>query len=196
MLLDVKNLKKDFIVPDGSKQAVVNLDYFGLGSTEQISFEGGSGTGKTTFLNLIAGVLQADSGRISIDGSEISSLSESKRDELRAQKIGYIFQTFNLLQGITALENVVLSMAFGKGADEPYALDEEAERSVSISQEEMLFEIDSPAKLTVNLVAVENALTGEKRGATSEFLGQNSRLKNVSEFEGRVKSITIRGRHA
>lgn len=121
MLLDIENLKKQFHAPDGSKQAVVDIRFFGMDSKEQTALEGGSGTGKTTFLNLIAGILQADSGKIVLDGIEMSGLSESKRDDLRAQKIGYIFQTFNLLQAFTALENVVLGMAFGRGADEKHA---------------------------------------------------------------------------
>lgn len=119
-LLEIENLLKGFATPDGTRQTVVGVEYFGLGQSEQIALEGGSGSGKTTFLHLIAGILQADSGRISIDGDDISRLSESNRDAVRAQKIGYIFQTFNLLQGFTALENVALGMAFGKGADEKH----------------------------------------------------------------------------
>lgn len=122
-LVEVESLKKKYVVPDGSDQTVVDVRRFVLAGGQQIALEGGSGSGKTTFLNLIAGILQADSGRIAIDGSEMSSLSESNRDALRAKKIGYIFQTFNLLQGFTALENVVLGMAFGKGVDEKHALE-------------------------------------------------------------------------
>jgi putative ABC transport system ATP-binding protein len=68
-------------------------------------------------LHLIAGILQADSGAILLDGADMSRLPEAKRDRLRAETIGYVFQTFNLLQGYTALENVLLGMMFGKGVD-------------------------------------------------------------------------------
>ena len=78
---------------------------------------GTSGTGKTTFLHLIAGILTPDSGTITLDGQPMSALSEAARDRLRATEIGYIFQTFNLLQGFTVLENVLLGMSFGPGAD-------------------------------------------------------------------------------
>ena len=68
------------------------------------------------------GILAADSGRVTIDGAEMTALSEPKRDRLRAGKLGYIFQTFNLLQGYTVLENVVLGMSFGpRGADRVHA---------------------------------------------------------------------------
>ena len=122
-LVEVESLSKKFVAPDGTGQTVIDVKQFALFNGQQLALEGGSGTGKTTFLNLIAGILQADSGSIDIDGSKMSSLSESKRDVLRAQKIGYIFQTFNLLQGFTALENVVLGMAFGRGVNEKHALE-------------------------------------------------------------------------
>ncbi len=122
-LLEIENLKKSYLAPDGSRETVVNVQHFALKAGGQVALEGESGTGKTTFLNLIAGILQADDGKISIDGEEMSALGESGRDALRARKIGYIFQTFNLLQGFTALENILLGMAFGAGADEKYALD-------------------------------------------------------------------------
>ncbi len=83
-----------------------------------MALRGESGSGKTTFLHLIAGILAADSGvvRLGPDG-EMSAAGESGRDRLRAETIGYIFQTFNLLQGYTCLENVLLGMSFGQGAD-------------------------------------------------------------------------------
>lgn len=121
-LLEINNLKKHFYAPDGGRQSVVDIGYFVLGQEGQIALEGGSGSGKTTFLNLIAGILKANSGSIVLNGTDLSELNESKRDRIRARQIGYIFQTFNLLQGYTALENVVLGMAFGAGVDEEYAL--------------------------------------------------------------------------
>lgn len=90
---------------------------FALAAGEQVALRGESGSGKTTFLHLIAGILAADEGTIELDGSIVTGMSEARRDRLRAQKIGYIFQTFNLLQGYTVLENVMLGMSFGAGAD-------------------------------------------------------------------------------
>ena len=86
-----------------------------------MALEGESGSGKTTLLNLIAGILKPDAGTIEIAGREMSALSEPQRDRLRATTIGYIFQTFNLLQGYTCLENVLLGMSFGPGADRAFA---------------------------------------------------------------------------
>ncbi len=121
-MLAVTDLKKSFTAPDGERVDIVSVPQFSLAAGEQMALRGESGSGKTTFLNMIAGILAADSGRVELDGAEMTALSEPKRDRLRAEKLGYIFQTFNLLQGYTVLENVVLGMSFGpRGADRKHA---------------------------------------------------------------------------
>ena len=116
-MLVIQGLAKSYRSPDGGRTAVVEVPAFSLGAGKQLALRGESGSGKTTFLHLIAGILSADSGRIAIDGTDMAALSEPKRDRLRAEKLGYVFQTFNLLQGFTVLENVLLGMSFGSGAD-------------------------------------------------------------------------------
>lgn len=121
-MLAVSELKKSFVSPEGDRVEIVNVATFALAAGEQFALRGESGSGKTTFLNLIAGILAPDSGRVAIDGVEMSALNEPNRDRLRAEKLGYIFQTFNLLQGFTVLENVMLGMSFGpRGADKAHA---------------------------------------------------------------------------
>ncbi|HRJ47197.1 MAG TPA: ABC transporter ATP-binding protein [Opitutaceae bacterium] len=121
-MLEITDLKKSFRTPEGRMVEVVNLESFTLAAGVQAALRGVSGSGKTTLLNLIAGIVAADSGTVRIDGAEMTSLPEAGRDRLRAEKIGYIFQTFNLLQGHTALENVLLGMGFGpRGADRSQA---------------------------------------------------------------------------
>ena len=120
-LLTVTNLEKTYASPEGAQTRIVNVPHFEMKEGEQIALRGSSGVGKTTFLNLIAGILRPDSGRIVVAGEEMTALSESGRDGLRARHIGYIFQTFNLLAGYTASENVMLGMMFGKGIDTNFA---------------------------------------------------------------------------
>ncbi len=121
-LLQLERLTKAYRQPDGSVVPVVDVPEFALEAGQPVALRGASGSGKTTFLHLIAGILAADGGRVLIDGEDMAALSESKRDRLRAATIGYIFQTFNLLQGYTALDNVVLGTAFGpRGADRAHA---------------------------------------------------------------------------
>lgn len=121
-LLEITDLLKEFRDPEGAKQRVIDVPTFTLGERQQVALRGESGSGKTTFLHLIAGILKADRGTIRLAGGEMTAVSEAGRDRLRARTIGYIFQTFNLLQGCTCLENVLLGMKFGPGVDRPFAL--------------------------------------------------------------------------
>ena len=116
-VLRVEALKKTFRAPDGEVTPVLDIPALELRAGEQVALRGASGSGKTTLLHIIAGILTPDSGRVLIDGADITSMGEARRDALRAERIGYVFQTFNLLQGYSALENVVLGMMFGRGAD-------------------------------------------------------------------------------
>lgn len=114
-LLEIERLRKSFQVPDGARQVVIDVPSFQLEARAQIALTGESGSGKTTLLNLIAGLLTPDEGTIRVAGRDITALGEAARDRMRALTIGYIFQTFNLLQGFTCLENVLLGMSFGPG---------------------------------------------------------------------------------
>ena len=116
-VLELSDLKKGYTSPDGDHGLVIDVASFSMEAGEHVALRGTSGSGKTTLLNLIAGVLKADSGNIRLAGTQIQGLSEAARDRVRANHLGYVFQTFNLLQGYTALENVMLGMMFGKGAD-------------------------------------------------------------------------------
>jgi len=111
-MLKVSGLKKSFIEPGGRPLAVLDLPAFGVAAGEQMVLVGPSGGGKTTLLHIIAGITRPDDGAVEIDGTNIVPLSEAARDRFRAQKIGYVFQTFNLLPGFSALENVLLGMTF------------------------------------------------------------------------------------
>jgi ABC-type lipoprotein export system ATPase subunit len=123
-MLEVRDLRKSFAGPEGVRTEVVHIPRFSLGAGEERALRGESGCGKTTFLNLVAGILAADSGTIGIDGIDMVSLAEPARDRLRAAKLGYIFQTFNLLQGYTVVENVALGMSFSPaGSDSRRARD-------------------------------------------------------------------------
>jgi len=120
-VLVVKDLKKSYVAPDGTRLPVIDIPLLELKEGEQLALKGSSGGGKTTLLHLIAGILKPDSGSIAIHGTNIGGLGEADRDSVRAENIGYVFQTFNLLQGYSALENVLLGMLFGRGADEARA---------------------------------------------------------------------------
>lgn len=91
------------------------VDRLDVAEGEQVALVGRSGLGKTTLLNMIAGILVPDEGTVEIAGQRIDTLNEAARDRFRAQHMGLVFQTFNLLQPFTALENVLLGAVFGSG---------------------------------------------------------------------------------
>ncbi len=114
-MLQLTNLTKSFRLPDGGTLKVLDVESFHMAAGEQSILLGESGGGKTTLLHCIAGIMAPTSGSIVLDNLELTRLSESGRDRVRAAKIGYVFQSFNLLAGFTALENVRLGMTFGDG---------------------------------------------------------------------------------
>ena len=115
MTLYLENVKKSYREPDGRVLHILDIPVFSVRRGEQMLLVGPSGCGKTTLLHVIAGISRPDAGIIRIDGIDIHRLSEAARDRFRAAKLGYIFQTFNLLPGFTALENVLLGMTFARG---------------------------------------------------------------------------------
>lgn len=114
-MLLLKDLRKSFVEPDGTVLPILNIKQFDVAAGEQVVLMGRSGSGKTTLLHVIAGISRPDSGVVEIHGCDITRLPEAGRDRFRADHVGYVFQTFNLLPGFSALENVMLGMKFGRG---------------------------------------------------------------------------------
>lgn len=111
-LLRCENLKFSFTpsVP------IIDIPSFTLDQGEKVFLYGPSGLGKSTLLNIITGVIKPDSGNVFFEDKEIFSLSASQRDTLRGQKMGYIFQNFNLINYLNIQENILLpSKIFSQG---------------------------------------------------------------------------------
>lgn len=92
--------------------AEVTLSYpdFHWPAGAQLAVTGPSGTGKTTLLNVLSGLLRPLSGRVQYGERELTSLSEADRDAFRRREVGYVFQDFHLMPGLSALENVELGL--------------------------------------------------------------------------------------
>jgi ABC-type lipoprotein export system ATPase subunit len=110
--ITLQGVTKAFPLGDGRALEVLNIPALELPAGSYTVLKGPSGSGKTTLLNLMAGVATPSSGKIRLDGTDLFALLESDRDRFRAEHVGYIFQTFNLLAPFTALENVLLAMLF------------------------------------------------------------------------------------
>jgi len=117
MILEVNNLRKE--VSSGDNQLVI-LDNvsFNLNEGQSMAITGPSGSGKSTLLGLLAGLDEASSGQIHLDGQALHELDEEQRAVLRKDKVGFVFQSFELLPSLTALENVMLPSEL-KAEDDP-----------------------------------------------------------------------------
>ena len=98
----------------GAEIVAFHLDALRMEAGEQVALTGPSGCGKSTLLNLIAGLRRPDRGSIVVQGTELEALSASGLDTFRGRTMGFVFQTFNLLESFSAIENVMVGMRFGR----------------------------------------------------------------------------------
>ncbi len=117
-VIEARGLTRIFTVGGEDIRAVDGVDLV-IGRGEFVSIMGPSGSGKTTLLNLLGCLDRPTSGTVLFQGQDVSQLSERQRDSLRLRRLGFIFQTFNLLPTLTALENVMLPLEIaGVSSDE------------------------------------------------------------------------------
>jgi ABC-type lipoprotein export system ATPase subunit len=114
-VIELENIRKSFAMPGGETVPVLDIGSLTIGDREQCALTGQSGSGKSTLLHVISGIMRPDAGRVLVDGIDLTRLGEAATDRLRADKLGLVFQQFNLLPGFTALENVLVAMSFGSG---------------------------------------------------------------------------------
>lgn len=115
--IDVRSVGKTIATRDGPLCLLNNIK-FSVAAGTSVAVVGASGSGKTTLLGLLAGLDDVTHGDISIAGHSLAELDEDGRASLRARNIGFVFQNFQLLQNLTALENVMLPLEL---ADMPAA---------------------------------------------------------------------------
>jgi putative ABC transport system ATP-binding protein len=112
MTVQLKNIRYSY--PDTPEKLVLNIDSWAVAAGEQVFVHGPSGGGKSTLLNLLSGLLQADTGEISVMGQRLDKISSRQRDRFRADHMGYIFQQFNLIPYLGAIDNIKLAPQFYK----------------------------------------------------------------------------------
>ena len=117
MILEVNKLRKEVSSGD-SKLVILDDVSFNLLEGQSLAITGPSGSGKSTLLGLLAGLDTATSGEIYLNGEALHELDEEQRALLRKEKVGFVFQSFELLPSLTALENVMLPSEL-KDEDEP-----------------------------------------------------------------------------
>jgi putative ABC transport system ATP-binding protein len=112
----VRDLAKHYAAGAGERVRAVDGVSLQVGRGEMVALYGPSGSGKTTLLRLISGLMRPDSGSIVVDGREISTLSEADRARYRLHELGYVEQSFDLLEGGSAAENAAFKLWLTKDA--------------------------------------------------------------------------------
>src|SRR3954469_13162141 len=110
-LLETIDLKRHYRMGETVVRALDGV-WMSLAEGEFLALLGASGSGKSTLLNLIAGLDRPTSGTLRIDGSNLAEMSTEELSRHRSRNVGIIFQSFNLISSMSALENVTLSMMF------------------------------------------------------------------------------------
>ncbi|QDF97141.1 ABC transporter [Azoarcus sp. DD4] len=117
-VIEVENLAKRVPVADGQGELHILEDVsFSVGAGESVAIVGASGSGKSTLLGLLAGLDVPAAGTVRIQGRDLFALDEDARAALRGETVGFVFQSFQLLPALTALENVMLPLELAGAAD-------------------------------------------------------------------------------
>jgi putative ABC transport system ATP-binding protein len=118
-LITVTNLVKDYKTPGNGALRILQIEKLVIEDGKMLGVCGVSGSGKTTLLHILTGLLLPTAGEVFVNGVCINQLVEGKRDIFRANNIGYIFQSFNLIPYLSARENILLALWIGKKMKKP-----------------------------------------------------------------------------
>ena len=127
IVLEAKELTRKVSSPEGELTIVDGVS-LAIGAGESVALVGASGAGKSTVLAMLAGLDLPTSGRIWLDGRELTGMDEDARARLRADRVGFVFQAFHLVPSLTALENVMLPMELTGRSDARQAAHEILQR--------------------------------------------------------------------
>ncbi len=104
-----------FSYPDTPLKPVIEIPSWSVASKEQVFVHGPSGCGKSTLLHLLSGMFAPTEGELSVLGNRLDKMGDRQRDRFRANHVGYVFQQFNLIPYLNAVENIQLATRFSKG---------------------------------------------------------------------------------
>jgi putative ABC transport system ATP-binding protein len=110
MAIDLSDIR--FYYPEQANKIVLNIPAWSLSATDQVFVHGPSGGGKSTLLGLLSGLLTPTDGHITVLGQRLDKMTSRQRDRFRAKHIGYVFQQFNLMPYLNAIDNVLLATRF------------------------------------------------------------------------------------
>ncbi|MDD2547932.1 MAG: ABC transporter ATP-binding protein [Candidatus Pacebacteria bacterium] len=116
MLIKIKNIKKEFYSDEISTKVLHGIS-FDIQKGEFVSIMGPSGSGKSTLMHILSFLDKASSGEYFFEGKDVSKFSDDRLADMRSKKVGFIFQSFNLLSSLTVLENVTLPLIYSNATN-------------------------------------------------------------------------------
>lgn len=161
-MITCDHLEKTFLSQANQQTLHWQLESLHITRGERVLITGPSGCGKTTLLNLLAGLLQPDAGAIRIDGVPVDELTPAEADRFRGQRLGLVFQTFQLIPAVSVLDNLLLAARYGRKwtPDEAYQHAEDLLDQVGLRAKAA----QSPRRLSIGeqqRVAIARALLNE-----------------------------------
>ena len=176
-VLETKNLCKSYLIGDAVIKAVCNVNLV-INRGDFMSITGKSGSGKSTLMHMLGLLDTLTSGELILNGKNIKGMNEKELAQIRNSEIGFVFQTFNLLQRTTVLENVMLPLVYSKVPKEKH--------------EEMALEVIKQVNLEHRLNNRSNELSGgeRQRVAIARALINNPSLILADEPTGNLDSKT------
>lgn len=178
VIVDIKNLKREFIIGDQTVKALDDVS-FTINSGEFITIMGSSGSGKTTLLNILGCLEKPTQGTYLLDGTNVSNLSKNELAALRNSKLGFVFQSYNLLPRTSALENVELPLLYNN-------------KISSRERKEKCIKALESVKLSDRIYYLSNQLSGgqQQRVAIARALVNDPVMILADEATGNLDSRT------
>ena len=173
-------------------KTVINICNWKVGTAERVLLHGSSGTGKSTFLNIISGFFVPNYGTVNICGKRLDKMHTSKRDRFRAENIGYVFQQFNLVPFLNAIENVKLAMHFQPSKKMRYSdLDDIKKllQDLNISKSEWLIPSRELSIGQQQRVAIARAIVGKPKILIADEPTSALDSKNINNFMTILNSL-------
>jgi putative ABC transport system ATP-binding protein len=179
-IIKIENLSRTYRSKSGEEvKAVHNID-LEVAEGQFITIIGSSGSGKTTLLNLLGGLDKPTAGKVTVDGTDLSGLKEADAVKFRREKVGFVFQAFNLIQTLTALENVEAALA-----PTNISRKEKLERSISLLESVGL-------KHRSNHLPVELSAGEQQRVAIARAFANQPKILLLDEPTGNLDTATGR----